>query len=73
MVLKTLCRINVNGNEWKIVRVLWNGRGDGYSYRVYRNRRRFDRSEYQILEQAMLIMWDALYIEVRALDREDKI
>ena len=73
MVLKTLCRINVNGNEWKIVRVLWNGRGDGYSYRVYRNRRRFDRSEYQALGSAMLRMCDNLFIEVKAFDREDKI
>lgn len=56
MVTKTLCRAYAYGDEYKVVRVHWVGRGDGFTYRVYQNRRRFNRDEYANCEQAFLIM-----------------
>lgn len=72
MVLKTLCRAYANGNEFKVVRVHWIGRGDGYTYRVYRNRRRFTRDEYTCARVAVGVMEGALETSVELVEMENK-
>lgn len=72
MVIKTLCRAYANGVELKVVRIHWNGRGGGYTYRVYRNRRRFDHEEYCNYQMAFQVMMGSLEVNVDLLDMEDK-
>lgn len=73
MVIKTLCRAYANGVEFKVVRVHWDGRGGGYTYRVYRNRRRFDREDYIMCQFAFACMRGALLYQVESADLEDKL
>lgn len=72
MDLLTLCRAKVDGIEFKIVRVCWTGRGGGYTYRVYRNRRKFVKDEFPTIGIALAFMEGALEVRIEELEKRSR-
>lgn len=72
MDLQTLCRAKVDGIEYKIVRVCWTGRGGGYTYRVYRNRRKVNKVDLCAAYEALALFQSLIGIRVNDLDERSK-
>lgn len=72
MKKEILCKVSADGVIYRLERVCWTGRGGGYTYRVYRARKRAVEIDFPTWHTALSYMMGMVEVRVEDLDWRTK-